>query len=316
MHDRVPWLEYLTNHIGLKEVPGAQHNPLIVEWGKLAGIAWWNNDEDAWCAVAVNGALVHCGYPSTRSALARSFTSYGTPLARPVRGAIVVFPRGSNTLFGHVGIVESVQSDGTLTVINGNVGNAVRRSVFRTASILPDGIRWPPGAVPPARGMPQEPEQQLGQRSLRLGSRGSDVEALQRDMNVLGYQLDVDGEFGGRTRDAVSRFEARRGLESDGVADPAMLAALTAAVEARRTREARRETAQKAAAPIAGAGAAVTIGATVTTSVEIAKEVRSLNDGTVVGATLVVLAIVGVLGFLLWRFAIRRAEGPMAEDMV
>ena len=314
MNDRVPWLDYLTNHIGLKEVPGPAHNPLIVQWGKDGGIGWWNNDEDAWCAVAVNAALVHSGYPSTRSALARSFTQYGTRLSRPVRGAIVIFPRGSNPLYGHVGIVDEVRADGTLAIINGNVGNAVRRSVFRTSSVLPDGIRWPPGATPPEASGAQPVDSPLGQRSLRLGLRGADVAALQGEMNILGYGLAVDGEFGAKTKDAVTRFEARRGLAADGVADPAMLAALTAAAQERRETNSRREIAQKAAAPIAGAGAAVTIGATVTTGVEIAKEVRSLNDGTVLGAMLVAAVIVAVGGFFLWRFAMRRATGTTTEE--
>ncbi|RAH98786.1 hypothetical protein DLJ53_24420 [Acuticoccus sediminis] len=317
MQDRVPWLDYLCNHIGLKEVPGAQHNPLIIEWGKQSGIDWWNNDEDAWCAVAVNGALINSGYPSTRSALARSFTRYGTRLSRPVRGAIVVFPRGSNPLYGHVGIVESVRSDGTIVIINGNSGNAVRRSVFRQSSILPDGIRWPPGAVAPAESEPHGADDApLGARVLQMGSRGRDVEALQRDMNVLNYQLDVDGIFGGRTRDAVMRFETKRGLKGDGIADPAMLAALTAEVEDRKAREARRKTAEKAAAPIAGAGAAVTAGAAITSTVEAAQQLQTWDGATIIGVSVVALAVVVVAGVLLWRFAIRRAEGTPAEGLV
>ena len=221
MPERVPWLDYLTNHIGLREIPGPAHNPLIVQWGRVAGIDWWNNDEDAWCAVAVNGALVNSGYPSTRSALARSFTRYGTRLDAPLRGAIVVFPRGKNPLYGHVGIVETVHQNGTVTVINGNVSDEVRRSVFRTASILPDGIRWPPGAELPTGIGAVLKDEPLGVRLLGLGSRGSDVAALQSDLNVLGYALTVDGDYGGRTRDAVMRFEARRGLSADGVADAA-----------------------------------------------------------------------------------------------
>lgn len=314
MAERVPWLDYLSNHIGLKEIAGPKHNPLIVEWGRVAGIDWWNNDEDAWCAVAVNGALVHSGFPSTRSALARSFTRYGTRLERPVRGAIVVFPRGSNPLYGHVGIVDEVHANGTVTVVNGNVSNEVRRSVFRIASILPDGIRWPPGVVPPREGEPHAADIPLGVRVLRLGARGKDVEGLQRDLNILNYGLRVDGDFGARTRDAVMRFEERRGLAADGEADPAMLAALTAAVAARRERTTRREGATAAATPIAGAGAAVTVGAVATTGVEMAQNVRSLNDGTVLGLMLAVGLLVAIGGVLLWRFAIRRAEGPVTED--
>ncbi len=317
MAANVPWLDYLANHIGLKEIAGPQHNPLIVAWGREAGIDWWNNDEDAWCAVAVNGALVHAGYPSTRSALARSFTRYGTRLDTPVPGAIVVFPRGSDPLYGHVGIVESVSADGaTVTVINGNVSNEVRRSVFRTASILPDGIRWPPGAEPPQGSGPRETfdEAPLGVRVLRLGARGEDVAALQRDLNFLNYELQVDGNFGGRTRDAVMRFEARRGLEADGVADAAMLAALAAAVEARRQRQEKRDAGAKAATPVAAGGAVVGAGAIVSAGTDAARNVQSLNDGTVFGLVLVLALVLGAGGFLLWRFAIRRAEGLAGED--
>ncbi len=312
MPERVPWLDYLSNHIGLKEIAGPQHNPLIVQWGQDAGIGWWNNDEDAWCAVAVNGALVHAGYPSTKSALARSFTRYGTRLDKPVRGAVVVFPRGSNPLYGHVGIVESVNANGTVTVINGNVSNEVRRSVFRTASILPDGIRWPPGAKAPQSALPRATDEPLGIRVLRLGARGPDVAALQRDLNVLNYGLDEDGEFGGRTRDAVMRFEARRGLAADGVADAAMLAALASAVDARQARSVRRGSASAAATPIAGA--AVGVGAVATTGVDLARDVQSLNDGTLFGLALVFALVVGIGSVVLWRFAMRRAEGPPAED--
>ncbi len=315
MDNRVPWLEYLCNHIGLKEVPGAQHNPLIVEWGKQSGIDWWNNDDDAWCAVAVNGALVNSGYPSTRSALARSFTRYGTRLTRPVRGAIVVFPRGTNPLYGHVGIVEAVQSDGTITIVNGNSGNAVRRSVFRTSSILPDGIRWPPGAVPPVESLPVGNDAALGERLLQFGSRGDDVAALQRDLNVLNYDLDVDGIFGARTRDAVTRFEKRRGLKGDGIADPAMLAALTAAVTARREQHSRRETAERAATPIAGAGAVVTAGAAVTAGVDATQQLGQMSPQTMIGIAAIGIAVAVVAALLVWRFAIRRAEGTIADDL-
>jgi len=314
MPERVPWLEYLSHHIGLKEIPGPRHNRLIVDWGRKAGIDWWNNDEDAWCAVAVNGALVHCGYPSTRSALARAFTRYGTRLGKPVRGAIVVFPRGSNPLYGHVGIVDRVNANGTVTVVNGNVGDEVRRSVFRIASILPEGIRWPPGAEPPRGSAPYRQDEPLGVRVLQLGSRGPDVAALQSDLNVLNYDLAVDGDFGGRTRDAVMRFEARRGLGADGVADPAMLAALARAVADRRERLDRRDGGAAAAAPMAGAGATVTAGALASTGVALAKDVRSLNDGTTFGLVLALAVVAGISGVLLWRFALRRAEGAPAED--
>lgn len=313
MSDRVPWLDYLTNYIGVSEVPGPQHNPLIVQWGKDAGLSWWNSDEDAWCAVAVNAALVHSGYPSTRSALARSFTQYGARLHKPVRGAIVVFPRGTSPMYGHVGIVDEVRADGTVVLVSGNVSNMVKRSVFRTASILPEGIRWPPGAPAPSGAGPAVQEVPLGARSLQLGSRGRDVEVLQGELNLLGNNLVVDGVFGPNTRAAVVEFEARRGLAADGIVDAAMLSALTAATGERRARDARVETAQKAAAPIAGAGAAVTVGAVVTSGVQMATEIKALNDGTLVGLLFIVAIATAAGAVLLWRFAMNRAGGVLKE---
>lgn len=140
---KAPWLEYMLNYVGLKEVPGPTHNPTIVQWGKDAGITWWNNDEDAWCAVAVNGALVNTGYPSTKSALARSFVNYGRKLNKVKAGAIVVFPRGSNPTYGHVGVVSEVLSNGMIKIVSGNVSNMQKISTRYVSEILDGGIRWP-----------------------------------------------------------------------------------------------------------------------------------------------------------------------------
>jgi uncharacterized protein (TIGR02594 family) len=139
-----PWLDWMIRFIGVKEVPGATHNPLIVQWGKDAGIGWWHRDEDAWCAVFMNAALVNSGFPSTRSALARSFENYGTELPGPAKGAIGVLPRGTNPLYGHVGCVEK-WTDSTVTLVNGNVGNEVRRSAYKRSSFLT--FRAPPGSA-------------------------------------------------------------------------------------------------------------------------------------------------------------------------
>ncbi len=54
---------------------------------------------------------------------------------------------------------------------------------------------------------------------LRMGSISTDVKALQSRLKQLGYyQGDVDGQFGGATRDAVSLFQQQHGLASDGLA--------------------------------------------------------------------------------------------------
>lgn len=65
--------------------------------------------------------------------------------------------------------------------------------------------------------------------TLRLRSRGADVEELQRLLNTrmtLNPQLRVDGDFGVRTDTAVRQFQAIAGLGIDGVVGPRTWAAL------------------------------------------------------------------------------------------
>lgn len=214
-----PWLDELVRHIGEREIKGPKHNPLIVDWGRAAGISWWNNDEDAWCAVAVNGVLAETGHTGTRSALARSFLSWGVELLKPTRGAIVVFPRGKSTLYGHVGIVEKVHGN-SITIVNGNIGDMVKRSTRKVTEILPGGIRWPADVTPPAT-----TNVTLGSRLIDKGVSGPDVQEWQRRLDNLGYgPFEGTGYFGERTDAETRRFQRDRGLDPvDGIVGPATL---------------------------------------------------------------------------------------------
>ena len=56
-------------------------------------------------------------------------------------------------------------------------------------------------------------------QTLRIGSRGDLVKALQTKLKELGYYTDsVDGEYGSSTAAAVKEFQRRNGLTADGVA--------------------------------------------------------------------------------------------------
>lgn len=62
---------------------------------------------------------------------------------------------------------------------------------------------------------------------LRLGSRGSEVKAVQKRLKELGYLNDsADGIFGPTTEAAVKAFQQRNGLTADGVVGIATLAKL------------------------------------------------------------------------------------------
>ncbi len=70
-----------------------------------------------------------------------------------------------------------------------------------------------------------------GTKDLRLGSEGSAVSQLQKNLAALGfYAYGIDGSFGPKTYDAVVKFQKSRGLKTDGVVGPITQAALKQAL--------------------------------------------------------------------------------------
>ncbi len=64
-----------------------------------------------------------------------------------------------------------------------------------------------------------------------IGDRGSEIEELQRDLNLLlSLDTDVDGIFGKDTRAALMEFQRVKGLLVDGVAGPDTMKALQKAM--------------------------------------------------------------------------------------
>ena len=55
---------------------------------------------------------------------------------------------------------------------------------------------------------------------LRQGSIGPSVTALQRELNAVGYDISVDGDFGNETMRAVRSYQRKQGLVTDGIAGP------------------------------------------------------------------------------------------------
>jgi hypothetical protein len=67
--------------------------------------------------------------------------------------------------------------------------------------------------------------------TLRMGSKGPDVLALQKRLNELGAAVIEDGHFGPLTRDAVIAFQRDYGLAVDGVVGDETTAALATAAD-------------------------------------------------------------------------------------
>ena len=53
--------------------------------------------------------------------------------------------------------------------------------------------------------------------TLKKGSKGDDVIALQHLLNVEGYKVTIDGDFGAKTETAVKMYQKAHGLEDDGI---------------------------------------------------------------------------------------------------
>jgi murein DD-endopeptidase MepM/ murein hydrolase activator NlpD len=67
------------------------------------------------------------------------------------------------------------------------------------------------------------PAGQAGRATLRVGSRGARVRALQVALLRKGFDVAVDGEFGPVTRRALVRWQRKAGVRADGRATPVIL---------------------------------------------------------------------------------------------
>ena len=61
---------------------------------------------------------------------------------------------------------------------------------------------------------------------LHVGHKGESVKDLQRQLNAMGANLEVDGKFGPKTEAALRSFQSARGLADNGIAEGTTMAKL------------------------------------------------------------------------------------------
>lgn len=131
--------------LGIKEIPGKQHNQEILslwEDAEIPGGA--SDDETPWCAAFVNGCLVRGNKAGTKSGLARSFMWDSNKnnfdhLDAPEKYSIGVMKRGNSTWEGHVGFVADYD-DKYVYLLGGNQKNAVNVSRYPRSSFSGPGV--------------------------------------------------------------------------------------------------------------------------------------------------------------------------------
>lgn len=133
-----PWLVIAYDELGTEETGGSKATPQIIEYHKATTLRA-TSDEVPWCSSFVNWVMHQAGYPTTRSAAARSWSRYG--VASELRkGAIIVVSRGTNPAFGHVGFVW--RSEGPYVwILGGNQGNRVSIARYPLSRLV--AVRWP-----------------------------------------------------------------------------------------------------------------------------------------------------------------------------
>ena len=238
MTKRSEIINHAISWIGCKESNGTHKQIIDV----------YNNDKplprsykvkytDAWCATFVSACAIKCNAKDiipkecSCSKMITLFKNLGswmeTDSYKPLPGDIIFYDwddNGSGENQGnpeHVGIVEKV-SGSTITVIEGNYSNAVKR---RTLQVNGKYIR--------GYGLPKYAEEVEEYVMIRLdilkqGTKGEQVKTLQRLLMALGYEMKNgkktykdDGSFGPATKSAVINFQKAEGIAATGVVDEA-----------------------------------------------------------------------------------------------
>jgi uncharacterized protein (TIGR02594 family) len=132
------WLSEARKYIGVKEIPGVNHHPLIISWWKKIKRGGIKTDEVPWCAAFVGAMLEDVDIVSSRFESAKSYLQWGRPIEYPVPGCIVVFSRTGG---GHVGFAVGKDSRGNLLVLGGNQSDEVNIRTFSRERVT--GYRWP-----------------------------------------------------------------------------------------------------------------------------------------------------------------------------
>lgn len=327
------WLVEARKFLGVKEVSGSRHEPIIVGFFAEVGQSWVKDDETAWCAAFAGAMLKRVGIEGTGKLNARSYLNWGKELAVPVPGCVAVFKRGSSSWEGHVAFFLRDLGD-YIEVLGGNQSNKVSVARYAKSSLL--GYRWP-SSVPVAADEPG---------TLQMGSKGERVGVLQTELKRLLYPVGrVDKAFGRITRDAVLAWQADNDLPLTGKVTPDEMDMIEAS-EPRKLSEARTEAKVSEVAQesriAANSSTAIKVAATATSAIAatkgadeagLLKQAQGVADqvtqakgvfeqftdaaktlGIDVAAfvsshsTVILLAVVAVVGFYSWRTLRARVE--------
>ena len=144
--NELSWIAAAREKVGIREVKGSKHSPVIIQWLKNLKSAWLD-DETPWCGTFVAECLreANMRYPSTWYR-AKDYLNLPVKLNQPANGCIVIFERTGG---GHVGFCVGKDKSGNLMILGGNQGDMVSIKPFAKDRIV--GYRWPSTSPLPER---------------------------------------------------------------------------------------------------------------------------------------------------------------------
>lgn len=199
--------------IGIKEIPGQEHEKRIVDYAKESGFKNITDDETPWCSIFVNWCCKEAGLQRTNRANARSWLTVGRPIDDPAPGDVVIFWRDKpDSWKGHVGVFMGFNKNRSVVYcLGGNQKNTVSIQGYDAGKVL--GFRRL--VEESMSGIPKS------KPHLKKGSMGEEVVKLQIILGELGYDCGAqDGIFGPRTEKQLIAFQREEQLEPDGVYGP------------------------------------------------------------------------------------------------
>lgn len=235
--------------VGLNEYDGS-HKKIIDIYNtiKPLPVGYKLKYTDAWCAGAVSAAAqacnatdivpAECSCPRMITKAKNMGIWVENDAHKPEPGDIIMYDwddSGKGDNLGspeHVGIVEKI-SGSTITVIEGNYSNAVKRRPLQVNGRYIRGYIVPKYAdeaqVVPEVKPEVKTDYQVGLRYLKKGTKGEDVRALQILLIGRGFSCGpdgADGDFGTNTDKAVRNYQKAMGLVVDGSVGSATMSSL------------------------------------------------------------------------------------------
>ena len=204
----------------------------------------------SWCDIFVDWCFIECfGYENTLKMLYQPTKSAGAGCRYSAdyyraHNAFYRVPNVGDQVFfgdygneGHTGIVIDVKGSIVATV-EGNTsggygvdtnGDGVYIKRYDISTHYIPGFGRPNWDVISSNAGNEEVTDTVSYPTIKLGSKGSDVKKAQQLLIAKGYSCGAagaDGDFGAATYNAVKKFQAANGLDSDGIIGNATWAAL------------------------------------------------------------------------------------------